>query len=247
MEIKLRETEKMDDDEDEVTGKKDTRDGKKKRQHKKETSCEDYTKESFKKMKEEIDQMRRRETERAKELEELKKRIEENKRSTEQNLEFDLDFDRDAYLSKGFIDSAKWIKEVVSKNLLEKLKEEKNSKRFESMTMIKKASTHLGIRTCARYNRGEICHFGKLHSTHKPESPWSQQERNSEDPNRQNHETYRDYRLRKSDDASSSIQDRLGKKNEVRIHACTLCMEAFGTANGHNVLNCPWILKKSWP
>jgi len=257
LELKLRDSEIMEEDDD---SSKDGKDEKidesnlytgakkkkeKKRAHKQEKDEEECTRESFKKMKEEIDEMRKREIARSKELNDLKRKVEEQSKSSADSfdLEYDLEFDRETYLSKGFVESAKWIKDVVAKNLLEKLNQAHNRLRFEAVLSSKKVSNHMGIRTCARFNRGEICHFGKIHSSHRPDS-WNSQGTNSSSS--KNTETYGDYKERRSKD-QMSVQERLGKKNELRIHACTLCMEAFGSANGHSVFYCPWILKKNWP
>jgi len=249
--MKLRDDEKMDYEE-ELFNKKDLRKRKdKKRVHKhtKDHEEDDCSTESLKKMKEEIDELRKREIVRAKELDELKKKIEirdNESANSSMEPEYALDFNRDAYLSKGFIESAKWIKEVVAKNMIEKMNKDNESEHFVAILKNKKASTYLGIRTCARYNRGELCSFGKLHSTHKPEAGAIPQ------PQTMEHQTYREHRISKVTNGgeasgSPSVHERLGRRNETRIHACTLCMESFGSAYGHSVLNCPWILKKNWP
>jgi len=239
----------MDEDIEDLFDRKDLRKKKdKKRSHKHDKEYEEYNKDSFKKMKEEIDEMRKREMNRTKELEELKRIVvEQNINVQEREPEYALQFSRTEYLSKGFIESAKWIKEVVAKNMIEKMNEDGNFERFEIAMLNKKHSTCLGIRTCARYNRGETCNFGKWHSTHKPDVHWPS------GSNGVDHQpgTYGAYRLKNgarqaNGDNHQSIQDRLGKKNEIRLHSCTLCMEALGSAVGHNVLNCPWILQKNW-
>jgi hypothetical protein len=60
-------------------------------------------------------------------------------------------------LSKGFIESAQWIKNVLAKSLIENMNADVNKKKFETFMMSKKESSHLGVRTCARFNRGEEC------------------------------------------------------------------------------------------
>ncbi len=253
--MKLSDDEIMDDYEEELLNKKEIRKKKdKKRAHKqtKSLDAEECTKESFKKMKDEIDELRKREMDRTKELDELKRRIDEQScASANSNGEpnYALNFSKDIYLNKGFIESAKWIKEVIAQNLIEKMNDEANKAKFEFILRSKKASTYLGIRTCARYNRGEMCNFGKIHTTHKPDFTANQSQRSSD-----NASTYREHRLRRdtpvgaenNDHQSTAVMDRLGPRNEMRLHACTLCMEAFGSANGHSVLNCPWIFPKNW-
>ena len=33
---------------------------------------------------------------------------------------------------------------------------------------------------------------------------------------------------------------------ELRIHCCTLCLEALGIICGHSLLRCPWIYEETW-
>jgi len=243
----------MDEDYEEMFDKKDLRKRKeKKRSHKHEKEYDEFGKDGLKKMKQEIDDLRKRELERTRELEELKKKIDDrDKKAICQQIvvEYALQFSKDIYLSKGFIESAKWIKDVVAKNMIEKMNDETNKKRFEIALLNKKHSTCLGIRTCARYNRGEVCNFGKWHTTHKPETHWStMQKQRLDEPIRGTYGEYRQRNLTRqsNEECRQPIQDRLGAKNEIRLHSCTLCMEALGTASGHNVLNCPWILQNNW-
>ena len=35
-------------------------------------------------------------------------------------------------------------------------------------------------------------------------------------------------------------------KLDLRLHCCTLCLESLGIIVGHPVMNCPWVLKKTW-
>jgi hypothetical protein len=234
----------MDDDDADLFEKKDLRKRKdKKRSHKQAKEMDECTKEGFKKMKEEIDELRKREMDRTKELEELKKKIEERpEQQSQQEPVYALQFDRELYINKGFIESAKWIKEVTAKNMLLRMSNDENKARFESMLISKKASTHIGMRTCARFNRGEICHFGRWHSTHKPDAPWHS---TPDQASTSRQTTYREHRtgqVEQREDLRQNIQ----KKNEIRMHVCTLCMEVLGSAVGHSVLNCPWILEKNW-
>ncbi len=238
------------EDVDDLFTKKDMRKRKEKKRSLKQTNkeMEECTRENFKKMKEEIDELRKKETDRDKEFAELKKKIEDQSRNTKSaEPEYALQFTKEAYLSKGFIESAKWIKEAVAKNMMVKMNDDDNRDRFEVLQLSKKSSTYLGIRTCARYNRGEQCNFGKWHTTHKPD--YFVKNDTQPDLDVESQDTYRAHRLRnfkQSEVPQSSIQERIGTRNEIRLHACTLCMEAFGSANGHSVLNCPWILKKNW-
>ena len=227
----------MDEDNDDLFDKKDLRKRKdKKRAHKqtKETKeKDDYAKESFKRMKEELEEMRKREMERAKEFDNLKKKIEDQERhqsNRDVKPDYALGFDRDEYLNKGFIESAKWIKDVIAKNMSEKMSTEKIKVRFEGLMLAKKSSNYLGVRACARFNRGEDCHHGKWHTTHKQDGIWTKH-----GP------------LNRQDDSSRTPHpEQQGRRNELRLLVCTLCIEALGSAYGHSVLDCPWIDKKNW-
>ncbi len=239
LELNIRDSEKMEEDHEEMFDKRDFRKKKdKKRQHKEKEEC---TRESFKKMKEEIDELRRKEVERTKELEELKKKIDDkqidsadSKNEKEKEEEYALNFDKNAYLSKGFIESAVWIKNVLAKSLLEKVSEERNVLKFASIMKTKKTSGYLGYRACARYNRREECNLGKWHLTHKPDGLWTKQRQQELNQSKL------------SQNSRTNDGDQPPKRNELRLHVCTLCLEAFGSANGHSILNCPWIKKNSW-
>jgi len=216
-----------------------------KRLEKEEKEMDEYNKESFKKMKQEIEELRKKEHERERELAYLKNRIEakekEKESATSLEIKYIDEFNKDEYLNKGFIESAKWLKNVVAVELTDKIQDEKFKIKFESMAMAKKASIHLGMRTCARFNRGEECNLGRWHMTHKdtlepirPKQLWTrhhQQQQFGQGPSR-NYET-------------SNVETN-SRRNEIRLHACTLCLDTFGAAFGHSVLNCPWILKKNW-
>jgi len=234
-EFKIREEDKMDESSTEdLYEKRDFRKKKEKKRSHKSKEKDECSRENFKKMRQELDDLRRKEDERAKELERLKKQISMNEyESTQQSneeIEYALGFTRDEYLGRGFIESAQWIKNEVAKEMIEQISLEENRVRFEAFMITKKASTHMGIRTCARYNRGEECTLGKWHATHKTDNVWA------------------------CNDARHGIQtqrhadrvERTTKRNELRLHACTLCAEALMSINGHSVLNCPWILKKNW-
>jgi hypothetical protein len=232
----------MDEDNEVLFERKDLRRKKdKKRQHKTIKENEECTRESFKKMKDEIDDLRRKELERARELEELRKKIEQSEKESadtapkkrEEKVVYALEFDKDIYINKGFIESAIWIKNVLAKNLIEKISRNENSQRFASMMTAKKSSTYLGYRACARFNRGEECNLGKWHLTHKPDGIWTKQRQ-------------LELNQPKLNQTLNTNQDQQVKRNELRLHVCTLCLEAFGSALGHSVLNCPWIQQKNW-
>jgi len=170
IEMIVREEDKMDESSnEELFDKRDFRKKKeKKRSHKPTKEKEEFSKEHFKRMKEEIDELRKNELERSKELEALKVKIEKSEAERTQTApEYALGFDKNAYLSKGFIESAQWIKNVLAKNMNDKMNEDRQREIFETLIISKKPSSHLGIRACARYNRGEECNLGKWHATHK--------------------------------------------------------------------------------
>lgn len=200
----------------------------KKRQHKEK---ENLAKENFKKLKEELDELRKKESERDKELEELKKKIEENEltQHPSTSIQYALGFDKSVYLSKGFIESAQWVKNVIAKQMIEKMNEDDFKERFAVFIVSKDSSVYLGYRACARFNRNEECNLGKWHLTHKPDGLWTRQRRAPDHaPERENGE------------------HRQHRRNEIRLHVCTLCLEALGSAIGHCILDCPWILEKNW-
>ena len=232
----LQDRDKMDEDNEDLFDKKDLRAKKdKKRIHKQSKEKEECARESFKKMKEEIDELRKREADRAKELDELRKKIEEQtsqKQRMNAEPEYTIGFNRETYLKKGFIESAKWIRDVIAKNMHEKMMNDCNKSKFELLLLAKKKSVYLGARACARFNRGEDCHQGRWHITQKHESLRDRLgTRSSGEP---------------EDDSRYPTQDHQSRKSELRLHACTLCIEALGAAFGHSVLDCPWILKKNW-
>ena len=248
--MKVRDDEKMEESSsDEIFKKRDFRKkNKKKREHRVTTEKEESIKESFKKMKDEIDELRKKELERTKELDELKKKIEKNEsdknkpeKEKEKEIEYALDFDRETYLSKGFIESAQWIKNVLAKNMNEKMNSDDNKKKFEAMRINRRQSRHLGIRACARYNRGEECSLGKWHATHNMDGIWTN--------HGSRHRAFREYpdgQQRQHDEPGDARLTTSTRRNELRLHVCTLCLEALGSANGHSVLDCPWIMKKNW-
>jgi len=147
--------------------------------------------------------------------------------------EFALGFEKDEYLNKGFIESAQWIKNVIAKNMNEKMNREEHKEKFIASAIIKKSSTHMGIRTCARYNRGELCNLGKCHSTYREQTSYDARQRITQGSSA-------------ALDLEQAQSETRMRRNEMRLHACTLCMEALMSANGHSVLNCPWILEKNW-
>jgi len=217
----------MEDDAEERNYKKENRKKREKKRSHKDGDKEELSKESFKKMKQEIEEMRKRENERMKELEDLKKKIEDQQKQANifHQTEYALDFDKEMYLNKGFIESAKWIKDVLAKNMNEKMSEEEHVSKFETLMIAKKSSKHLGARTCARFNT--------THVPTRPDAIWTRHRHDSRHGMNQN-------------DQEEARPLDTGRSNEIRLHACTLCIEALGAAYGHGVLDCPWIKEKNW-
>ena len=166
------------------------------------------------------------------EMEEMKKTIAELTKLTGQSettkskrneIEYALGFDKNNYLEMGFINSAIWITNVVAVNMKERMKEDET--RWEVLQQMKPSFT--AGTPCATFNRGEPCNLGKWHST----------------PRKQN------VKARLAEPFAPPIQRNAviqSSREELRIHACTLCMKALGVASGHPVLDCPWILEKNW-
>lgn len=165
------------------------------------------------------------------EMEEMKKTIAELTKLTGQSettkskrneIEYALGFEKNNYLDMGFINSAIWITNVVAVNMKERMKEDES--RWEVLQQMKPSFT--AGTPCATFNRGEPCNLGKWHSTSRKLNVKARLAEPFAPPQR-----------------NSSIQS---SREELRIHACTLCMKALGVASGHPVLDCPWILEKNW-
>jgi hypothetical protein len=190
---------------------KDSRGKKDRKRLKKEIKeKEAYSRENFKKMKEEIDDLCRKVEEQA------------NSKSPDRNDAYALGFNKEKYLNMGFIESAKWVRTFLARKMNEKMTEKEFEPRFKCLTISKATSKYIGMRTCARFNRGEECMRGRWHPTHLEPTPWHAN-RQQEDGDRQ----------------------QPGLRKDLRVHACTLCLETLGSINGHSILNCPWILEKN--
>lgn len=237
--LKVGDYDKMDDDSNEdLFERRDVRKKKdKKRQHKSSKMREETNRDNFKRMKDELDELKKRELERTKELDELKKKI-LDKEMSQQSMEdeYEFGFDKNAYLSKGFIESAQWVQNTLAKQMLEKMNEAEYKEKFSALLLSKNVSTHLGYRACARFNRNEECNLGKWHMTHKLDGVWTTHGINR----------HRGHQHDQSGQSGQFGSVQHNRRNEIRLHVCTLCLEAFGAAFGHRVPECPWILKKNW-
>jgi hypothetical protein len=154
------------------------------------------------------------------EMKELKNELEKIKGGNRLK-QFALDFNMEHYMKLNYIDSAKWIAEVVSQKMKDKMKEK--SQHFSTINWIKGCFA-IGARTCSKYNRGEMCSNGK----------WHVQKR----PFRKGH--------RSSVGMASGYQSNVCAKEELRLHCCILCYEAMEIIVGHPVVKCPWIMEKTW-
>ena len=161
------------------------------------------------------------------EIDELRKKVDEQekKRIVTRDVEYALGFDKSTYLNMGFIESAQWIRTFLAKKMIEKMMEQEFEEKFRCLMRTRDGSRRIGLRTCARFNRNEECTMGRWHTT------------------------YADANLRgerRPEELGERDQRRPPPRSEMRVHACTLCLEALGSINGHNILNCPWILEKNW-
>jgi hypothetical protein len=85
-------------------------------------------------------------------------------------------------------------------------------------TKLVKGKYSMGARTCARFNRGEYCNNGKWHAVKA---------------------------TKRSDDNEAHDGDREPDK-DLRLHGCTLCVEALGIWSVHPVVECPWVHERTW-
>jgi hypothetical protein len=74
--------------------------------------------------------------ERERELEELKRKFENRDDEKSHKPDNALDFNRNAYLQMGFIESAKWIKNVLAKTMLQEMEKEEFRHSFESFSEV---------------------------------------------------------------------------------------------------------------
>ena len=163
------------------------------------------------------------------EMEEMKQKIADLTKNSELNdtkktkieeRKFALGYDEKVYLSMGFINSAIWITNTIAQNMSERMKENKEKwDPFKRMSLSSMVGT-----PCATFNREEPCHLGKWHTAARKKNI------------KQRLDTFLHQR-------NSSLQSA---NEELRIHACTLCLKLLGVMSGHSVVECPWILEKNW-
>jgi hypothetical protein len=199
-----------EDEKMEVLQQKDSR-GKKERKkvQKKLKEKEASGKSEMKKMKAQMAEMQKL-------VDEMKKEKAEGK--VLHTKGFALGFSKEEYLSLGYLPSAQYVNNTIAANLLEKLE------KTDKFPILKKLNFQVtGVRTCAKYNRGEDCKLGKWHSSPK--------RRNQ---NLNDRETY------------SPMNSTQPAREELRVHGCTLCSDAMGIVSGHPVLECPWLDEDTW-
>lgn len=171
------------------------------------------TEESVKKLKTEMDEMRK-----------TIARLSASKESTseeKQKQEYALGFDPNEYLSKGFIESANWIAETIAVRMKARMNESED--KWKVFKMVKEPDMR-SLVTCVTYNRGEFCRQGSWHTVLK---------RNPLEPTGAERFGRRDIDLGTN-------------REELRVHACTLCWKALGVLSMHGVMNCPWIIEDNW-
>ena len=129
-----------------------------------------------------------------------------------------LDFDKEKYLDLGFLESAQWVAKVLAKKMLKRMEANVDGK-FSGLLKMKSNWKIIGARTCARFNRGEVCFRGQWHTS-----------------------------LKRLDGGSDGrlVEQQQQQRDDLRIHACTLCLEALGIISGHGLLKCPWIFEENW-
>jgi hypothetical protein len=134
-----------------------------------------------------------------------------------------LGFKPDEYLALGFIESANWIAETLAVKMKARMEESPGKwlvlKKFNPPEM-------RSLVTCVAYNRGDTCRLDKWHTFQKKASSGS-------DLSMRNRLNWADPQLS-------------ANREELRIHACTLCWKAIGVLSMHNVMECPWILEENW-
>ena len=84
-------------------------------------------------------------------------------------------------------------------------------------TKLVKGKYSMGARTCARFNRGEYCNNGKWHALKVYKKP---------------------------EEAEEQDADKEAER-DLRLHGCTLCVEALGIWSVHPVIECPWVLERT--
>jgi hypothetical protein len=118
-----------------------------------------------------------------------------------------LGFSKEEFKSLSMMGSLRWVSEVLVSRML---KEIEPRKIFFSSLKLFNGSKDVGARTCALYNKGDVCSDG-WHELKKKQR-WD-----GKDP---------------------------GK--ELRLHCCTLCLEALEIVVGHPVARCPWTRAATW-
>jgi hypothetical protein len=159
------------------------------------------TKQTIKKMEDEMEKMRE-------EMAQMRDTTQQSK-----PMPYALGFRPNEYLAMNFVKSSEWVSKVLVGRMNAVMK--KYPKFFHSYMILGNVDS-VGARTCAWFNRGEICRE-KWHVNSKPI---------------------------RSDQDSQTGPTRF--RRELRIHCCVLCKEALGIIAGHTLLTCPWIKSDTW-
>jgi hypothetical protein len=136
-------------------------------------------------------------------------------------MTYALGFDPDEYMSMGFIESANWIGEKIAIRMRKRMNEMPG--RWTIFKLFKPPEIKTLV-TCVAYNRGDTCRQGKWHTFLK----------------------------RASSNPEIDVRQRLQRgdldpgREELRVHACTLCWKGIGVLSMHHVLECPWISEDNW-
>ena len=215
----------MDEDERmNLLGCKDSRAKKEKRKKKKkdQTKIEEKERETIESSKESVKKLKE-------ELDEMRQTIEKLSAKTTVNLNpvnskrYALGFTPEEYLALGFLESANWIGDKIAVNMKERM--DSMEGRWEVFKMLKPPDMR-SMRTCATFNRGENCRQGKWHTAQK-RIPIVE-------------------RIAGAQPQRNNVHSSNGFREELRVHACTLCMKALGVLCMHSVLDCPWTLEDNW-
>ena len=166
------------------------------------------TKEALKRVTDEMERMRNDNDKMRNEMDELR-----NLGARGIPVQFALGFRPHEYLALSYVKSAEWVAGPLTTCMKALMK--KHSLYFEAYVMLGGIDS-MGVRTCAKYNRGEYCPT----KWHKNEKPIRAMEGHQAGPAR--------------------------TRSELRLHCCVLCVEAIGVIVGHPLMNCPWIQTSTW-
>ena len=166
------------------------------------------TKEALKRVSDEMEKMRSDNEKMRNEMDELR-----SMRTSGTLVQFALGFRPQEYLAMSYVKSAEWVAGPLTTRMKALMK--RHAPYFEAYAMLG-GIDNMGIRTCAKYNRGEYCPT----KWHKNDKPIRAEEGHQAGPAR--------------------------TRCELRLHCCVLCVESIGVIVGHPLMNCPWIQTSTW-